>query len=602
MSAATARFSGEALRASLRRRLVQIEHGAHEPFGWSQADVELAGQLCTWLGAAHNIAVTLPTTGSAGLPEVDWSAVTLEQLGRAVAAAQDAPLSWADLRIAVRGRLTERDAQATPGRPALSSADARLLLELYEYLIGQHGAPVAGVPTEVGIAGEREVDWSRISAEELSRRVRRQRSDPWARLGAAGDGPRPGTGAHDARAGERGATVRDASSTPDDEPLSYATFAAQRAQRRSAAAQQLLKGRDDFRRQAGALREAHLATAQELLADRTMPRWVRAQALRHHRRTLRRELDDLALQRGEVLGGGRPWYEGLLERWRHERGDRRDYARVLEALYDDRRAAARAGAEHAAVEPDPVLIAIAGARRHRAGGALVSTQRSAAGTAELFWVCEDTGEVVVRTTDAVATEAAIVRAYQLAGPPLAFEGSASFQARCESIAARHGFELAHAAGVAPADARAGGAACAPSASTSAAGVSSHAAAGASERAAPLVDLADYGEAVALVAEQAGVDYVVALDPKHAVPMNPVYLMHTSMREGPFELVFVQTPGVEAISAIALPRGCVLAAAVGGETRVLLEIEDGRWRATFEVDAPSVERPEPAIGTGRSRGR
>jgi hypothetical protein len=603
MAPATELFSSEALCASLHRRLARVDPGGSEPFAWSEADLNVAAQLSSWLATSKGIAVSLPATGIAveGLPDLDWSAVTLEQLTGALVTAgrPDEPMSRTNLRIAIRRRLTDREATAAPGGPELSSEDARCLLELYAYLLQHDVPPLAAVPTAAAIEGHLDVDWTRISAQDLSRCVRGVTSaHPTAETATARGS---GADAHDQR-GEGGATVRDVEGTTDQEPTTYAAFAKLRAGRRSAQAQRLLAVRQDFRRKADAVREAHFQTAQELLADRTMPRSVRAQALRRHRQPLRRELDELALRRGEVLGGGRPWYDKLVERWRNERGDREDYARLLQALYDDRLAAARAGADRSSVGADPVLIAIAGVRRHRQGGALVYTQRTSAGNAELFRVCEDTREVVVRTKDAIATETAIVKAYQLAGPPLTFQGSIAFQARCEAIAARHGFAVTTHEACADVPGTHEPARAAASTSPDAAVSGVRADAPTAVNGPVVADLSRYGDIVAVLKEQTGIDYVVALEPKYAVPMEPVYLAHAPMHEGLFDLVFVQKPGVEAISAIVLPRGCVPSAAVGGETRLVLEIENGRWRAEFDVPPFAVERDHTRNDLGRSRGR
>jgi len=80
MTSRTDVFTSEALRASLRRRLVEIEaHGA-ERYGWSESDTSLIESTCARL-AEHRGRFTLPANGIAigGYPDVDWSAITPEQ-------------------------------------------------------------------------------------------------------------------------------------------------------------------------------------------------------------------------------------------------------------------------------------------------------------------------------------------------------------------------------------------------------------------------------------------------------------------------------------------------------------------------------------------
>ena len=160
-----------------------------------------------------------------------------------------------------------------------------------------------------------------------------------------------------------------------------------------------------------------------------------------------------------------------------------------------------------------------------------------------------------------------------------------------------GFEVA-----APApDARRAPAPCGPtSPSTATPGHPSAATSPAAESGIPVADLSEYGDVVAWLKEQTGVDFIVALDPKHAVAMEPVFLTHTPMKQDGFELVFVQKPGVEAISGVVLQKGTVPASAVAGETRVDLTIEQGAWKARFEAPQPSQDPPQNELGRPRGR--
>jgi hypothetical protein len=593
MTSRTDVFTSEALRASLRRRLVEIEaHGA-ERYGWSESDTSLIESTCARL-AEHRGRFTLPANGIAigGYPDVDWSAITPEQLSSSVRSALipgpvDGPLPRLDMRVAIRRRLCGHEWHSDD--PKLTDEDVQHLFDLYEYITAHREGPDVTVPLRRTFDGDPDVDWKRVTPSELTELVR---SAYTAQAGAGATA----AGEPSTRAASGGGKLRESGATVID-TSSFAAFVQLRARRRDAEAQRLLAERASFRAEADAIRERHFAASEDLF-DASTPRSVRAAALRHHRASLERELAEHARERGEVLGRERPWYGKMLERWRTERGDRRDYANALAALYDDRNAARRAGVDPSSVALDPVLIGIPGVRRYRQDGALVYTRRIAGGDAEMFRVFRDTREVVVRSKDAIATEAAIVKAYELDGPPLTFEGADEFRDRCEKIAARHGFEVA-APAVAPRAPAAGGAnptptsqAAAPSAATSPAPASGT----------PVPDLTEYGDVVAWVKEQTGVDFVVALDPKHAVPMEPVYLTHTPMKQHGFEVVFVQKPGVEAISAIALPRGTVPAGARSGETRIELAIEHGAWRARFDVAEPTVERSGPGNDVGRSRGR
>jgi hypothetical protein len=475
----TARFTKAALRACLRRRIGEAARDGAAGPGWSEADRQLARHLYAALAVAPDLQLDLPASphGVDDLPELDWSALTLDQLAVRVRAA------------------------------------------------GEHG-PAAGAP------------------------------------GADGAGQPAGSTLR-----ERGAGTADA--------LSFATFMEERTRRRDAQAEGLRARRQEFGEEAARLRERHFRAAAELFEDDAMPRAARAEVVRHHRRALQRDLAELERARAEVLGAGRPWYSALIDRWRNERGDRADYAHAIAALYDDRLAADRGGDDPASARPDPVLVTVPGARRHRDRGTIVYTRRTDAGVREMFRLLPEEREVVVRSADAVATEAAVVAAYRLNGPPLAFAGSAAFRERCERIAARHGFETGVAADpveqhqAEPAPTGAGRPGAASPAST---------AGSASPTVVP--DLEKYADIVAYVKEQTDVDFVLALEPKHAVAMEPIYLSHTGMSEGPFDLVFVQNPGAETIVAIVLPRGIVPPNAALGETRLSLEVENGDWKATF----------------------
>ena len=593
-------FSAEAIRASLLRRFVQMDSGIGAP-AWSSEYTARARAVYAWLEGRSELRVTLPANGIAvdGLPDVEWNAIDvaeLDRLTRGVSTVTQSPndkadvgeqLSRADLRVAIRRRLSGDDSAAQWGFARVTGDDARALRELYEFISTRSDGPTVEVPSHVVFDGRPDVDWNAISVADLTKRVRKAygapEHDEQAAPAASGEQQRDGGHVRDDAAG---ATVHDSSS--------FAAFIEARARRRDEEKDRLLGERARFRAEADRIRETHFEAASNLF-DATTPRSVRAEALKHHRQSLERDLAEHARERGEVLGQGRPWYGSMLDRWRTERGDRRDYANALKALYDDRTEARRAGAVPTAVGLDPVLVGIPGVRRYRQDGAFVYTRRVGGGDAEMFRVYPETREVVVRSTDLVATEAAIVKAYELDGPPLTFDGSDEFRARCETIAARHGFEVA-----APApDAQRAPAPGGPTAA-SAPGRPAAASSPAPESGAPVANLDEYGDVVAFVKEQTGVDFVVALDPKHAVAMEPVYWTHTPMKQDGFELMFVQKPGVEAVSGVVLPKGTVPAGAVAGETRVDLSIENGAWKARF--DAPQQAQDGPENDIGRSRGR
>jgi len=592
-------FSAEAIRASLLRRFVQMDSGIGAP-AWSPDDTARARAVYAWLDGRADLRVTLPANGIAvdGVPDVEWNAIDVAELDRLTrgvsAVAQSAngkayageDLSRADLRVAIRRRLSGDESAARWGFAPVTADDARALREMYAFISARSDGPTVEVPSHVVFDGRPDVDWNGISVADLTKRVRKaygapERDDP---ASAAPSGAQHAGGR--VRDDVAGATVHDSSS--------FAAFIEGRTRRRDEEKERLLGERARFRAEAERIREAHFEAASDLF-DASTPRSVRAEALRHHRQSLERELAEHARERGEVLGQGRPWYGAMLDRWRTERGDRRDYANALKALYDDRTEARRAGAAPTAVGLDPVLVGIPGVRRYRQDGAFVYTRRVGGGDAEMFRVYPETREVVVRSTDLVATEAAIVKAYELDGPPLTFEGSDEFRARCETIAARHGFEVAAPAPDAQRAPAPGGPAAAAAPGRPAAATSPS-----PESGAPVANLDEYGDVVAFVKEQTGVDFVVGLDPKHAVAMEPVYWTHTPMKQGDFELVFVQKPGVEAVSGIVLPKGTVPAGAVAGETRVDLSIENGAWKARF--DAPQQAQDGPENDIGRSRGR
>jgi len=594
-------FSTEAVRASLLRRFVQMESGIPPP-AWSSEDTQLARAVYAWLESRSDIRVTLPASGISvgGLPDVEWNEIDVAELNRrtrGVSTVADGPtetgdvrgqLSRTDLRIAIRRRLSDREAAAEQRLPEVTTDDAYRLWDLYEYITAHEHAPGVQVPSYIGLDGNPNVDWRRISTEDLSSRVRSAYEQP----ARAAESSQPG------RSGERSnrTTIRDDAGATVHEPSSFAAFIEGRARRRDHEKERLVGERARFRAEADRIREAHFEAATALF-DETTPRSVRTEALRHHRQSLQRDLAEHARGRGEILGRGRPWYGAMLERWRTERGDRRDYANALKALYDDRTEARRSGGASTSVGLDPVLVGIAGVRRFRQDGAFVYTRRVDGGDAEMFRVYPETREVVVRSADLVATEAAIVKAYELDGPPLIFDGSEAFRARCDAIAARHGFDVAP-PGPDARRAPAPGGPIAPSTAES----NRHAVSTspAPDSGVPVADLDEYGDVVAFVKEQTGVDFVIALDPKHAVAMEPVYLTHTPMKQDGFELVFVQKPGVEAVSGVVLPKGTVPASAIAGETRVDLTIEQGGWKARF--DAPQLARGAPQNDIGPSRGR
>jgi hypothetical protein len=596
-------FSGEAVRASLLRRLVQMESGIGAP-PWSAEDTQIARAVYAWLEGRSDVRVTLPANGIAvdGLPDVEWSAIDVAEVDRltrgggpTVTEGESSggdvgeQLSRADLRVAIRRRLSGNDAAEQWGFARVTADEARALTELYEFISAGADGPTVEVPSHVVFDGRPDVDWNAIGVVDLAKRVRKAYGAPEREEQPVVEAsPETRRGGGNVRDDVAGATVH--------QPSSFAGFIEGRTRRREDEKARLLGERARFRAEADRIREAHFDAAADLFDD-TTPRGVRAEALRHHRQSLERDLAEHAHERGEVLGRGRPWYGAMLERWGTERGDRRDYANALKALYDDRAEARRAGAAPTSVGLDPVLVGIPGVRRYRQDGAFVYTRRVDGVDAEMFRVYPETREVVVRSTDLVATEAAIVKAYELDGPPLTFDGSDEFRARCEAIAARHGFEVAASAPDAQ-RAPAPGGPTAPS--TTAPGRPAGATSPAPESGVPVANLDEYGDVVAFVKEQTGVDFVVALDPKHAVAMEPVYLTHTPMKQDGFELVFVQKPGVEAISGVVLPKGTVPPSAVAGETRVDLTIEQGAWKARFDAPQPAQDAPQNDIGRRRGR--
>ncbi len=489
--------------------------------------------------------------------------------------------SGAALRASLRRQIAARHEPGATG-VRWSQADLALARAVYAALVLEPDVELELPGGAAGPDGAPEVDWSAITLEELAAGVRGAELRHDAGAAGAGEPKRP-----------RGATVRDAAGS-GPEALTYAVFMDERARRRAADAQALRDQRERFREEAALLREQHFAVAQELFADPTMPRAVRAQALRDHRQALRRALAEHARARDEALGVGQPWYATRVERWSAERSDRADYASALKTLYEDRLAAHAAGDPAATAGLDPVLVSIPGARRHREGGTMVYTRRTPAGTREMFRCVPETRDVIVRSADPLATEAALITAYRMDGPPLTFVGSPAFRARCEEIALRHGFETA--AAVHPPQQ--------PTPTTMAAhpGGGQPTAEATTRSAAPTApDLEQYADMVAHVKEQTGVELVLPLDAKHGVPMEPVYLAHTPMADAPFDVVFVQNPGVEAISAIVLATGVVPPDAVFGETRVALEVENGAWVATFDRGGRTpVDEVGPEIRPSRGR--
>jgi hypothetical protein len=472
------------------------------------------------------------------------------------------------LRAALRRRMAASD----QGVPRWSDADQELAGAVCAALSADPQLVVDLPAAAADVDGLPEVDWAGVALDELASKVRDR-----AHAGQPGParGPAPG-----------GSTVREDGVL---DGLSFAGFMASRARRRSDEADALLAQRARFAAEREQLREDHFRAAQGLFDDPSMPREVRAQAVRRQRDELRSALADHARGCGEFLAR-RPWYGRMVERWRAERGDRADYAHALAQLYGDRVAARRAGDDPAALVADPVLVAMPGARRHRDAGTLVYTRATPAGRREMFRVVPDERQVVVRSSDAVDVEAAVMTAHRLDGPPLTFVGSAAFRARCAEVAERHGYDVVAAAepggptrepAVAPPSARA--AATPPNVENPAAA---------------RVDLSEYAPSVEAIKERTGIELVVALDPKHGVAMHPVYLGHVPMRTGQLDLVFTQSPGADAIGAIALPRDTVPVDAVEGVTRLALEVRGGTWDATFEPTEDVGPTPVPTVSRGR----
>ena len=83
---------------------------------------------------------------------------------------------------------------------------------------------------------------------------------------------------------------------------------------------------------------------------------------------------------------------------------------LLKTAYEDR-----------GTEFDPVLLAIPRSRRRREGAMAVYSVRDGRIEREIFRVLPDTYEIVMRSTDERALEAAIVKAHHDFGPPLRFQ-------------------------------------------------------------------------------------------------------------------------------------------------------------------------------------
>jgi hypothetical protein len=494
-----------------------------------------------------------------------------------MAASTTTAFTAAALRAALRRRMAASGQD--DGVPSWSEADQELARAVCAALAADPQLVFDLPAAAAAVDGLPELDWGCLSLDEIAGGVRDR-----AHAGQPGTTATGGPGARPA-----GTTVRD-EGAPD--ALSFEAFMASRVRQRAEDAQALLAQRERFAAEAKQLREDHYRAAEGLFDDPSMPRDVRAQAVRHQRDVLRRALAEHALERREALAA-RPWYGSMVERWTAQRGDRADYAHALSELYGDRLAARRAGGDQAALATDPVLVAIPGARRYRDAGTLVYARRTPAGPREMFRVVPDERQVIVRSHNEADLEAAVMTAHRLDGPPLAFVGSPAFRARCAEVAERHGYDVVQAAqpreplrepAVAPASARV--TTPPPNAGNSAPA---------------RVDLSEYAESVEAIKQQTGIELVVALDPKHGVTMNPVYQGHIAMRNGALDLVFTQCPGADAIGAIVLPRDTVPADAVEGVTRLTLEVRGGVWEATFEAtEELHVDEPGPVQAVSRGR--
>ena len=387
----------------------------------------------------------------------------------------------------------------------------------------------------------------------------------------------------------------DADGAAKSGTISLETFMAARTNRRSAEAASLAAMRNAFAVRMERTRADHLARAERLFSDAGLSRIERAGLLRTHRETMHADVAAIRLERDKLIGRDRS--SSRLGRWINDRattiGDRQDYLHVLKSAYED------GGSEF-----DPVLLAIPRSRRRREGAMAVYSVRDGTADREIFRVLPDCNEVVMRSTDERALEAAMVKAHHEFGPPLTFTSdNPTFISRCTAIAERYGYAVAEARGQANET---------PTATQQSSGPQS--APGASEprresgevspvKLTPDVSLDSHDAFKLSLTESYGLDHFMTLAPESKLTLRGRFIGAVDHPDNTnYYVAAIETAA--GITLVAVDRQSL--ESIETDTEVTLRGVDGRWDLegqAREIDMPPNSRsPEQSSDEHRGRGR
>ena len=374
---------------------------------------------------------------------------------------------------------------------------------------------------------------------------------------------------HDFSNADRGNDSRD--------DVSLEKFLFARASRRAAEAARLAEVRRSFAERMERARAEHVERAERLFSNPGLSRLEREALLQHHRRSMRLDVDAIRHERDTTVG--RDQSSSRLGRWVNQRsttlGDRQDFVHVLKTAYEDR-----------GDEFDPVLLAIPRSRRRREGAMAVYSVRDGRIEREIFRVLPDTHEVVMRSTDERALEAAIVKAHHDFGPPLRFKSTnPAFVKRCVGIAERFGFPVAEESAEAsrPAPGQA------PTGPTSEPRRESGGDSPVPRS--PEVTLGSHEAFKASLTEAYGHDYFMTLSPDAKLAVSGRFLGAEDHPDNPNYYVAAIETAV-GITLVAVEK--VRLESIEPEAVITLRGIDGKW----DVEAPqqSVDPANPAPGT------
>jgi hypothetical protein len=390
-------------------------------------------------------------------------------------------------------------------------------------------------------------------------------------------------------------TIHDFSNADGEEnssTISLDKFMAARTSRRSAEAALLASMRNAFAVKMERTRADHVARAERLFSDTALSRLERESLLRTHRETMKADVDAIRLERDKTVG--RDHSSSRLGRWINDRtlthGDRQDYLHVLKSAYED-----------GGLEFDPVLLAIPRSRRRREGAMAVYSVRDGHVDREIFRVLPDTNEVVMRSTDERALEAAVVKAHHDFGPPLSFTSkNPVFIARCTSIAERYGFQVAEAQGNENATPAAAQQPSGPQGAPGATEPRRESGVDSPVKVTPDVSLESHDAFKASLTESYGLDHFMTLGPESKLTLRGRFIGAEDHPDNTnYYVAAVETAA--GMTLVAVDRQ--LLASIETDTDVTLRGIDGKWEVEGQAqstDTPAT--PEQSSDEHRGRGR